>query len=446
MSSTLPPALDTTRLALAERSVPRYTSYPTAPHFHAGIGPADYTASLAAQDPAATVSLYLHVPYCAAMCAYCGCHTKVTRQQAPLDAYVESLLAEIHLLAAATPARRVTHLHWGGGTPSMLGAAGLERVMAALAWHFDLSGLAEHAIELDPRSLTRGLARKLAQLGVTRASLGVQDFNPAVQHAIGRVQPYELVQASVDFLREAGIAAINFDLIHGLPLQGVAGLAHSIHLAHGLAPDRIALFGYAHVPWMKKHQRLIDETALPGVPERLEQARMARALLESLGYAAIGLDHFTRPQDPMAQAARAGTLRRNFQGYTTDVADALLGLGASSIGRLPQGFVQNELETGAWRRSVAAGVLPIARGLAITAEDRARGAVIERLMCDFRVRPPPCLLASAWDELVPLRDAGILTLEDGVVAMTAEGAPFLRLAAAAFDAHLARAGRHSTAV
>ncbi len=446
MSSTRPRALDTTRLALAERSVPRYTSYPTAPHFHAGIGPADYATWLGAQDPAATLSLYLHVPYCAAMCAYCGCHTKVTRQQAPLDAYADGLIAEIRLLAAATPARRVTHLHWGGGTPSMLGAAGLARVMEALSRQFDLTGLAEHAIELDPRSLTRGLAHSLAQLGVTRASLGVQDFNPAVQHAIGRVQPFDLVQASVEFLREAGIAAINFDLIHGLPLQGVAGLEHSIRLAHTLAPDRIALFGYAHVPWMKKHQRLVDESALPGVPERLEQARMARALLDALGYVAIGLDHFTRPQDPMAQAARAGTLRRNFQGYTTDVADALLGLGASSIGRLPQGFVQNVVETGAWRRSVAAGVLPIARGLAITPEDRARGAVIERLMCDFQVRPPPCLLASAWDELVQLRDAGILTLDNGMVAMTAEGAPFLRLAAAAFDAHLARAGRHSTAV
>ncbi|MBU8539232.1 oxygen-independent coproporphyrinogen III oxidase [Roseomonas tokyonensis] len=438
--------MDSTRLALAERSVPRYTSYPTAPHFHAGIGGRDYAGWLAALAPEATLSLYLHVPYCASMCAYCGCHTKVTRQQAPIEAYVESLIAEIHLLAAATPARRVTHLHWGGGTPSMLGEAGLERVMAAIAWHFDLSALAEHAIELDPRSLTRNLAKTLARLGVTRASLGVQDFNAEVQRAIGRVQPFELVQASVQFLRESGIAAINFDLIHGLPLQGVEGLSHSIHLAHSLAPDRIALFGYAHVPWMKKHQRLIDTALLPGVPERLEQARMARALLGELGYAAIGLDHFVRPEDPMAQAARAGTLRRNFQGYTTDVADALAGLGASSIGRLPQGFGQNEPEIGAWRRRIAAGHLPIARGLALTEDDQARGAVIERLMCDFSVRPPPALLASAWDELCALREAGILTLEDGVVAMTAEGAPFLRLAAAAFDAHLARAGRHSTAV
>jgi oxygen-independent coproporphyrinogen-3 oxidase len=446
MSSTIPRALDTTRLALAERSVPRYTSYPTAPHFHAGIGSTDYAGWLAAQDPAATLSLYLHVPFCAAMCTYCGCHTRVTLQQAPIDAYIDSLLAEIHLLAEATPARRVTHLHWGGGTPSMLGEAGLQRVMAAIHQHFDLSNLAEHAIELDPRHLTRSLANKLAELGVTRASLGVQDFNANVQRAIGRVQPFELVQASVQFLRDAGIAAINFDLIHGLPLQGMAGLEHSIRLAHTLAPDRIALFGYAHVPWMKKHQRLIDEAALPGVPERLEQARLARKLLESQGYTAIGLDHFTRPEDPMARAARNGTLRRNFQGYTTDVADALLGLGASSIGRLPQGFVQNTPETGAWRRAVTAGRLPIARGLAMTEEDRARGAVIERLMCDFTVHPPADLLATAWEELVSLREAGILTLEDGRVTMTAEGAPFLRLAAAAFDVHLSRAGRHSTAV
>ncbi|MBU8543253.1 MULTISPECIES: oxygen-independent coproporphyrinogen III oxidase [Roseomonadaceae] len=443
---TQPPTLDTTRLALAERAVPRYTSYPTAPHFHAGIGATQQAEWLGALVPEATLSLYLHVPYCAAMCAYCGCHTKVTRQQAPIDAYIAALLAEIHLIAAATPARRVTHLHWGGGTPSMLGVAGLKRVMAAIAWHFDLGAVTEHAIELDPRSLTRELAACLARIGVTRASLGVQDFNADVQHAIGRVQPFDVVQAGVGFLREAGIAAINFDLIHGLPLQGTEGLARSIALAHELRPDRIALFGYAHVPWMKKHQRLIDESALPGVAERLEQAQLARQMFSEFGYVPIGLDHFTRPEDPMARAARDGTLRRNFQGYTTDVADALIGLGASSIGRLPQGFAQNETEIGAWRRRVESGQLATARGLAVTAEDVARGAVIERLMCDFTVRPPADLLADAMPALLPLQQAGILLVRDGAVTMTAEGAPFLRLAAAAFDAWLGQAGRHSKAV
>ncbi|NKC29746.1 oxygen-independent coproporphyrinogen III oxidase [Falsiroseomonas selenitidurans] len=438
--------LDTTRLALAERSVPRYTSYPTAPHFHPGVDGATLGQWLAALDPAASLSLYLHVPYCAAMCAYCGCHTKVTRQQAPLDAYAESLVAEIALLARATPARRVTHLHWGGGTPSLLGETNLARVMEALARHFDLSGLAEHAMELDPRSLTRSLAVALAGLGVNRASLGVQDFNPAVQRAIGRIQPFEVVEAGVGHLRGNGIAALNFDLIHGLPHQGLEGLARSIRLSHSLQPDRIALFGYAHVPWMKKHQRLIEESALPGVAERLDQARMAREMLALLGYEAVGLDHFTRPEDPLAQAARNGTLRRNFQGYTTDSADALLGLGASSIGRLPQGHVQNLAETGAWRRAVAEGRLPVARGLALSEDDKRRGTVIERLMCDFTVAPPADLLEAARPALRPLEEAGILRLEATRLTMTEEGRPFLRLAAAAFDAHLSHAGRHSVAV
>jgi oxygen-independent coproporphyrinogen-3 oxidase len=438
--------MDTTRLALAERSVPRYTSYPTAPHFHAAVGAGQYAEWLAQLTPATTLSLYLHVPYCAAMCAYCGCHTKITRQQAPIDAYVAALLGEIDRIAEATPARRVVHLHWGGGTPTMLGEAGLTQVMARIATRFNLSSLAEHAVELDPRSMTPSLARTLAGMGVTRVSLGVQDFNADVQQAIGRVQPFDVVQATVENLRAAGIAAINLDLIYGLPLQGQAGLERSIRLADTLRPDRIALFGYAHVPWMKKHQRLIDAAALPGVAERLVQAEAARALLDELGYAAIGLDHFTRPEDPMAIAARAGTLRRNFQGYTTDLADALLGLGASAIGRLPQGFVQNDPDIGLYRQAMAQGRLATTRGLRLTADDRARGDVIERLMCDFTVRPPAEMLREAMPRLLPLQQAGMLTLEDGVVAITRAGTPFLRLAAACFDAHLARAGRHSAAV
>lgn len=433
-------------LVLAERAVPRYTSYPTAPHFHAGVTAVDARAWLGAIDPAATLSLYIHVPFCAAMCAYCGCHTKVTRRFAPIAAYIESLRAEIRLLAAATPARRVLRLHWGGGTPAMLGATGLRQVTEALPLAFDLSELGEHAMELDPRGVDAELVQTLAAIGVTRASLGVQDFDPEVQVAIGRIQPFATVRDAVDRLRDAGITALSLDLIYGLPHQTEAKLAHSLALAHALAPDRLALFGYAHVPWMKKHQRLIDAAALPGAAERLAQARAARLLLETFGYVGIGLDHFARPEDALTRAARAGRLRRNFQGYTDDPASVLLGLGASSIGQLPQGFVQNAADIGTYRQAIAAGRFATSRGLALTEDDRLRGSVIERLMCDFAVHPPAALLAEAMSALRPLIEAGVVELRDGSIALTEAGRPFLRLTAAAFDAHLSAAGRFSLAV
>ncbi len=434
------------RLALAERAVPRYTSYPTAPQFSADVGPAQAAAWLGELPAQATISLYIHVPFCQAMCAYCGCHTKVVRRPEPVQRYLDALLAEVDMLARATAARRVTHLHWGGGTPSMLGLDAMRLLAERIARRFDLSGLLEHAVELDPRATSQATAATLRGIGATRASLGVQDFNANVQRAIGRVQPYDVVASCVEQLRAAGIGSINLDMMYGLPLQDQEAVLRSLELAHTLAPDRLALFGYAHVPWMKKHQRLIDEAALPGPPERLMQAEAARGLLFGLGYTGVGLDHFARPQDDLAVAAREGRLRRNFQGYTTDVADALLGLGASSIGRLPQGFVQNQPELRAYKATIAAGRLPTVRGKAITEDDRLRADIIERLMCDFAVELDAPLLNQAWPQLAALHDQGIVHLRDDRVVVTAEGRPFVRLVAAVFDAYLARAGRHSAAV
>jgi oxygen-independent coproporphyrinogen III oxidase len=438
--------MNSDRLALAERSVPRYTSYPTAPHFSADVGPGQATAWLAALPDDATLSLYIHVPFCQAMCAYCGCHTKVVRRPEPVQQYLEALLAEVELIARTTTARRVTHLHWGGGTPTMLGLDSMQLLVARIARHFDLSGLLEHAVELDPRACVPATATTLRAIGATRASLGVQDFNAHVQHAIGRVQPYDVVARCVEQLRAAGIGSINLDLMYGLPEQDRESLLHSLEMAHTLAPERIALFGYAHVPWMKKHQRLIQEAALPGTAERLAQAEAARGLLFGLGYTGIGLDHFARPEDELAVAAREGRLRRNFQGYTTDVADALLGLGASSIGRLPQGFVQNQPELGAYKAAIAAGHFPTVRGKAMTDDDRLRADIIERLMCDFAVEVDSPLLNEAWPQLAALHDQGIVHLREDRVVVTAEGRPFVRLVAAVFDAYLSRAGRHSAAV
>jgi oxygen-independent coproporphyrinogen-3 oxidase len=451
--SASPPAA---RLAaLAERAVPRYTSYPTAPHFSAEVGPATYASWQGELSPCTTLSLYLHVPFCAAMCSYCGCHTKVTRRAEPVEAYRGTLLAEVDLVAGLTTARRVRHLHWGGGTPTMLGEKGLAAIVERLALRFDLSGDLDHAIELDPRHVSRPLAAALKRMGVTRASLGVQDLNTHVQEAIGRVQPYDVVARAVTELRRAGIAAISFDLMYGLPGQSLDDLLLTIRLAAALAPDRIALFGYAHVPWMKSHQRLIDTEKLPDAAARLAQAEAARMALAALGYEAIGFDHFARPGDPMAVAARDKRLKRNFQGYTTDDAEALIGFGASAIGRLPQGYAQNAPDLAGYQRAIAAGLPATVRGLALTPEDRLRGEVIERLMCDFSVDLdqvaarfdfPSALFDADLEGLAPLAREGLVSRDGRKVVVEAEGRPLVRLVAAAFDARLAKAGRHSAAV
>ena len=446
----------------ASRSVPRYTSYPTAPHFSGDVGAEDYAGWLAGLDPDQPASIYLHVPYCRSICHYCGCHTKAALRDDPVVEYARTLEAEIALvartIAAGTGGRKlkVAHIHWGGGTPSLLPREAFLAVAAQLKSAFEILPDAEHAIELDPRTVTPLLARTLKEAGVTRASLGVQDFDPAVQTAIGRVQPYERVADAVSALRGAGIEAINFDLMYGLPHQSAQTIRHTVELAHGLKPSRIALFGYAHVPWFKKHQRLIDEAALPGAGARIALERTAREALAQRGYEAIGLDHFARVDDSMAIAARTGGLRRNFQGYTTDTADTLIGLGASSIGRMPQGFVQNAPDVGHWRRAIEAGQLPVVRGKALDAEDRLRAAVIERLMCDYEVDLADVAagfgadvgrLADGEERLGELVADGLVTLARHTVKVTDAGRPFVRVAAAAFDTYLAAAtARHSVAV
>ncbi|MFN3658912.1 MAG: oxygen-independent coproporphyrinogen III oxidase [Pseudolabrys sp.] len=439
-----------TALALAERNVPRYTSYPTAPQFSAAVGPDVYRGWLEALPRDASLSLYIHVPFCTELCHYCGCNTRAVRRQEPVDAYAERLIDEIALLGALD-GRKLTHMHWGGGTPSILGAAWLQKLVERLAAHFDLGGLREHAIELDPRRLDRALVRALKAIGVTRASLGVQDVSPHVQQAIGRIQPFELVERAAAWLREDGIAALNVDLMYGLPTQTVRDVARSAELAAGLGAQRMALFGYAHVPWFKTHQRLIEETALPGLAERLEQAQTAADTLAGFGYQAIGLDHFALPDDALAVAAREKRLRRNFQGYTTDEADALIPLGASSIGKLPQGFVQNSPDLAGYARAVSAGKFATVKGLALTEDDRLRAAIIERLMCDMELDLDAfggaARFATEREALAPLAREGLLRIDGARVTVTEHGRPYVRIAAAAFDAYLEKTQKkHSVAV
>ncbi|MCT8970653.1 oxygen-independent coproporphyrinogen III oxidase [Microbaculum marinisediminis] len=441
----------------ATRNVPRYTSYPTAPHFTDPVDAQGYDDWLAALPAEARVSVYLHVPYCRSMCHYCGCHTKAVRRPEPVAEYAETLKREIALAADRLDGqRRLVHLHWGGGTPSLLDPNDFQALADLVRSRFDVAADAEHAIELDPRTVTPELVASLARAGVNRASLGVQDFNPTVQAAIGRVQSHRRVVEVVEALTRAGIGAINMDLMYGLPHQTAREVERTADLAAALAPARIALFGYAHVPWMKTHQRLIDAAALPGAVARIEQAEAAAARLVAHGYVPVGIDHFARPDDPLAIAARTGTLRRNFQGYTTDPADALIGFGASSIGKLPQGYVQNAPDVGGWRRAIEAGRLPIARGKVLSAQDRARAEIIERLMCDFAVDAEAVFarhglgaetLADAYATLEPLIGDGIAVRDGARIAVPDDRHMFVRLVASAFDAYLPHgAARHSVAV
>jgi len=441
----------------ATRNVPRYTSYPTAPHFSDQIGAelyAGWLASLTNRDP---VSLYLHVPFCRQLCWYCACNMKLATREAPIAQYAATLCREIELVASHLPNRKaISHLHWGGGTPTALVPDDLERAMEAVRLAFDVSKDAELAIESDPRTLTPEMITRIGQLGLTRASFGVQEFDPIVQAAINRVQPPDMVRASVDGLREAGVASINFDLIYGLPHQTIDTLLETIRLCVDMHPDRIALFGYAHVPWMAKKQRLIDEAALPGPAERLRQARLSTEALIDAGYVAIGLDHFALPGDSMAVAAKSGGLRRNFQGYTTDQAETMLGVGATSIGKTPKGFVQNTVETGAWARAVEAGVLPTAKGYALGGEDRLRGFVIEQLMCRGKVDldaatqrfgASPTWHFDAHQDLAEMQRHGLIRWSDNTVTITEKGAVFSRVIASVFDAHFATSRtRHAATV
>ena len=442
---------------LLEKTVPRYTSYPTAPNFSGAVNAAVYRAWLGDLGSQATLSLYLHVPFCRELCNYCGCHTKATLRDEPINDYAERLIEEIALVAACTGQHKVTHIHWGGGTPSILGADLLKRITEELWGHFDFAAIREHASELDPRYLTKQLAQVLRDIGVNRASLGVQDFSPHVQQAAGRIQPFETVKDAVDRLHDVGIDRINLDLMYGLPKQSVADVRQTASLAHSLQPQRVAVFGYAHVPWFRPQQRLIDEADLPTSQERLEQAEAAHETLVQFGYQPIGLDHYARSDDELTPAAKSGRMTRNFQGYTDDGADALVGLGASSIGRLPQGFAQNEPAVGNYMRAIAAGNLATVRGIALSAEDRVRGHIIERLMCDMTVDLGAVSAESGFDigtdfsqeieSLQPFTENGTLVIEGNRLRITEKGRPYMRLVASAFDSYLKQnRSKHSVAV
>jgi oxygen-independent coproporphyrinogen-3 oxidase len=449
--------MDTELLAKYDRGVPRYTSYPTAPHFTAQVGAADYGRWLAAVPNDSAVSVYGHIPFCDSLCWFCGCHTKIVRRYEPIAAYLEALGQEIDLVGRALgPRRTLAQLHFGGGSPTILAAEDVAALRDRLERHFAFTEETQFSVEIDPRDAEEERIAAWAAAGVTRASLGVQDLDPEVQRAINRVQSFEETRTVVDWLRAAGVRQINIDLMYGLPHQTVERSLDTVEQVLALAPDRLALFGYAHVPWMKRHQRLIPEAALPDATARFRQSEaVARRLVEA-GYRPIGLDHFARPGDPLATAQAAGTLHRSFQGYSEDATPVLIGLGASAIGTLPEGYIQNAVPIKAYAETVRAGRLATVRGFRLGHDDRLRRAVIERLMCDFRVDLPA--LAAAFGvttevfapelaALAPLEADGLVDVVDDTVRVTQRGRPLVRAVAACFDAYLGHGKtRHSRAL
>jgi oxygen-independent coproporphyrinogen-3 oxidase len=436
---------------------PRYTSYPTAVQFTAAVDEAVYRRWLGELPAGEPVSIYVHVPFCARLCWYCGCNTRVITRHEPVSKYVDLLLEEANLLERALPHRLpAAAIHLGGGSPNMLSAGELEALFGALGRIFRFTPDCEIAAELDPAGLTREWVRAAAFCGLKRASLGVQNLDPKVQFAVNRRESAEQIAAGVAWLREAGVGSVNIDLMYGLPHQTIANTLSTIEAVLRFQPERIALFGYAHVPWMKAHQKLIDEDALPGPAERIEQAEAAAARLISAGYVRIGLDHFALPHDELARAADQGRLRRNFQGYTTDEAGTLLGLGASAIGRLPGGFVQNVAQDAGWRAAVGAGRLPVARGLAIDDSDRFRGEIIERLMCDLAVDLEAVCerhgravseLSDAVTRLDPFVRDGLVRFDGQRLRVEGYGRLVVRSVCAAFDSYFEPAAqRHSKAL
>jgi len=429
-----------------EARLPRYTSYPTAPRFSAAVGPDTHDGWLRGLPSGEPVSLYLHVPFCRSMCWYCGCHTTITAKDQPIVDYLALLRREVGLVAARPSGPLpVEKVHFGGGTPTIVEPADFVALAGLLRDRFAFTETSEIAVEIDPRTLTAEMAAALGEAGVARASLGVQSFDPAVQKAVNRIQSEAQTFEAVGRLRGSGIGGINFDLIYGLPHQTVRSCVETARAAAAMAPDRFAVFGYAHVPSFKKHQRMIDESWLPDGAARSEQARAIAETLVAAGYSAIGLDHFALPGDDLAKAEAGGRLRRNFQGYTTDDCETLIGFGASAIGRTRQGYVQNEVGLGHYAARIGTGFLATAKGYRLTAEDRMRGEIIERLMCDFsadvaaiagRHGFDPARLLEGNARLAALAEDGVLTVDGGVVGVRRDHRFLVRAAAAAFDAYL----------
>ena len=443
------------RLGLFDARVPRYTSYPTSPHFTPAIGESQFRDWVGAIPAGASISLYMHVPFCRRLCWFCACRTQGTQSDDPVRAYAKVLLAELDMLRQQlAPGVRLSRLHWGGGTPTLMPADMMRRVAGAVLNVFPLAEGAEFSVEIDPNEIDDARMDALAEAGLTRASIGVQDFDPEIQKIIGREQSFEVTKRAVDMIRDRGIASLNADILYGLPHQDPRRISQSVQKLLALSPDRVALYGYAHVPWMAKRQVMIPSETLPDPHGRLRLFETARELFLADGYDEIGIDHFARPGDGLAQAQKAGLLRRNFQGYTDDRAEVLIGLGASSISRFPQGYTQNAPATGAHTGKIRDGHFSTTRGHAFTPEDKWRARMIEALMCDFEIHADEFIRDHGFDQQslaqlfapIAARFGDMVECDAQGLRIPLRGRSLTRMIAQMFDAYDMAASSHSSAI
>lgn len=444
-----------TSLGLFDARVPRYTSYPTAPHFSNDVDAQKFGNWIQAIPEGDKVSLYLHVPFCRRLCWFCACRTQGTQSDAPVQAYLEVLKQELRILQQHLPSGvSLSRLHWGGGTPTLMSPAMMTDLAKAVFDVVPMSADAEFSVEIDPNEIDDERLDALAAAGMNRASVGIQDFDPGIQETIGRIQSYDLTRDAIDKIRARGITSLNADILYGLPSQSNAKITESVQKLLSLSPDRVALYGYAHVPWMARRQSMIPSDQLPTPQERLELFETARKLFVWDGYAEIGIDHFALKGDGLETAQKAGTLKRNFQGYTDDQADVLIGVGASSISKFPQGFAQNAPSTSKHTSAIREGRFSTARGHSFTDADRLRGRIIEALMCDFQVSTAEITAdfdisraqLRGWFDEANTAFNNLLVVSDDALFIPESARPLTRMIARHFDAYDMAGAQHSSAI
>ncbi len=443
------------RYGIFNAKVPRYTSYPPANHFTDQVGPADQAEWLRAIPDGTSVSLYVHIPFCKRLCWFCACRTQGTSTLRPVEAYIETLLKEIDLVRANLSGRvSLSRLHLGGGTPTILTPDLMARLLDKVFGAFDVGPAFEFSVEIDPTEASKALLDTLLAYGMNRASIGVQDFAPRVQQAIGRLQSFDQTSDVVQHLRSGKLDSLNMDLLYGLPYQTEESLSISLQEVLSLQPDRLALYGYAHVPWMSKRQVLIDESALPGPEARFALSELAQILLTLDGFEQIGFDHFARSGDGLSKAKASGRLHRNFQGYTDDAAEVLIGLGASAISKFPQGYSQNHPGTAKYQAAVEAETLAGSRGHSLSDADRWIASAIEQLMCGFAIDIKQ--LHAKFPAFVPMISETLAQLAgafpDGVdlgddrLSVKAGFEPLVRILAGQLDVFQTTQTAHSSAI
>lgn len=442
--------VDIALLKKYDKAGPRYTSYPTAPYFHEGIDEKVFikhihqdNASIANRD----LSLYFHIPFCDTLCYFCGCSMMVTRNQSKIEQYIEYLEKEIILLKQQIDDdRKVIQLHWGGGTPTHLSPAQIRKLGAIIHKYFNFHEDAEVGVEIDPRELTRDHMVALSEVGFNRCSMGIQDFDHKVQKAVNRIQPENITRDAVNWARELGFKSINLDLMYGLPFQNHKTYGETIDTVMSMNPDRLAVFNYAHLPNMIKHQQLIKEDWLPSGDQKLELLKLSIEKLNDNGYIYIGMDHFAKPDDELTIAMQNGTLYRNFQGYSTHAGIDMFAIGITSIGMQSDIYVQNYKKLDEYYKALDAQKLPIMRGVTLNTDDQLRREVITELMCNFKLSKSKfeqkyqiqfnSYFAEALEQLVSLEEDGLIVLSENQLEVTDTGRLLIRNIVMNFDYYL----------